>query len=113
MQEHTINGAYIMSSYPNPMAKEIALRHHEHWNGSGYPHGLSGKLIPLCARLVAVGDVYDALRMKRSYKEPLNHQEAQKIITKESGSHFDPNLIEHFKELENDFFRIYEELKDL
>lgn len=112
MQEHTINGAYIMSSYPNPMAKEIALRHHERWDGNGYPHGLSGKLIPLSARLAAIGDVYDALRMKRSYKQPCNHQEAQKIIIKESGSHFDPSLVEYFKELENDFYRIYEELKD-
>ena len=112
MQEHTLNGAYIMSSYPNPMAKEIALRHHERWDGNGYPHGLSGNLIPLSARLVAIGDVYDALRMKRSYKQPFNHQEAQKIIIKDSGSHFDPSLIEYFKELENDFYRIYEELKD-
>jgi len=112
MQEHTLNGAFIMSSYPNPMAKEIALRHHERWDGNGYPHGLSERLIPLSARLVAIGDVYDALRMKRSYKEPFNHQEAQKIIIKDSGSQFDPSLVECFKELENDFYRIYEELKD-
>ncbi|HEB09900.1 MAG TPA: HD domain-containing protein [Spirochaetales bacterium] len=112
MQEHTLNGAFIMSSYPNPMAKEIALRHHERWDGSGYPHDLSENLIPLSARLVAIGDVYDALRMKRSYKQPFNHQEAQKIIIKDSGSHFDPSLVEYFIELENDFYRIYEELKD-
>ncbi len=84
MQEHTLNGAFIMSSYPNPMAKDIALRHHERWDGSGYPHGLSEKLIPLSARLVAIGDVYDALRMKRSYKQPFNHQEAQKKIGRAS-----------------------------
>ncbi|MQY77251.1 MAG: HD domain-containing protein, partial [Spirochaeta sp.] len=112
MQEHTLNGAYIMSSYPNSMAKEIALRHHECWDGSGYPHGLSGELIPLSARLVAIGDVYDALRMKRNYKQPFNHQEAQKMIIKDRGSHFDPSLVEYFKELENDFYRIFEELKD-
>ncbi len=64
MKEHTINGAFIMSSYPIPMAKQITLSHHEKWDGSGYPYSLAGDMIPLSARIVAVGDVYDALRMK-------------------------------------------------
>jgi putative two-component system response regulator len=74
MREHTKNGAFILSTYPNPMAKEIALSHHEKWNGTGYPFQLEGEMIPLAARIVTVSDVYDALRMERSYKPALSHE---------------------------------------
>lgn len=66
MKEHTINGALILSSYPDPMAKEIALSHHERWDGTGYPFKLEGEMIPLSARITSIADVYDALRMERS-----------------------------------------------
>ncbi len=73
MKQHTINGAYILSSYPNPMAREIANSHHEWWDGSGYPFNLEGNAIPLAARIVTIADVYDALRMRRSYKPAFDH----------------------------------------
>ena len=112
MKEHTINGALIVSSYPIPMAKEIALSHHERWDGSGYPFKLEGEMIPLSARLVAIADVYDALRMKRSYKNELSHDEAVQYIFENAGKHFDPLLVTHFKKIHHTFDRIWQTLKD-
>ncbi|AGT44687.1 HD-GYP domain-containing protein [Treponema pedis] len=112
MKEHTINGTLILAAYPIPMAKEIALSHHERWNGTGYPYGLAGDMIPLSARIVAVADVYDALRMKRSYKESMPHTETVANILNGSGSHFDPNIIEIFKTVADDFNEIWETNKD-
>ena len=85
MKEHTINGAFILSSYPNPMAKQIAQSHHEWWNGSGYPYKLMGDMIPLPARIVALADVYDALRMERSYKAPFDHKRATLLVQADEG----------------------------
>jgi len=107
MKEHTINGAYILSSYPHPMARKIALSHHEWWDGTGYPYGLSGGMIPLCGRIIALADVYDALRMKRSYKESLSHNYAVKRIMRDSGTHFEPKLINVFSSIHKDFEDIY------
>jgi putative two-component system response regulator len=112
MREHTINGGYILSTYPNPMAKDIALCHHERWDGSGYPYKLEGEMIPLAARIVTVADVYDALRMERSYKPALSHEVAEKKMTEESGTHFDPSLISYFSKISTDFNAIYESNKD-
>ena len=112
MREHTKNGAFILSTYPNPMAKEIALSHHERWDGGGYPYQLSGEMIPLAARIVTIADVYDALRMERSYKPALNHDVAVKKIVEEKGSHFDPYLIEVFASVQNEFNRIFEDNND-
>lgn len=112
MQEHTINGAYILSTYPAPIAREIALFHHEKWDGSGYPYRLTGDLIPLSARIVSIADVYDALRMKRSYKQPFSHSTAVDIIVEKGGAHFDPRLIEFFKGLTDEFVLIYSDLED-
>lgn len=112
MKEHTLNGAYILSTYPDSMAKEIALFHHEKWNGEGYPYQLSGYDIPLCSRIVAVTDVYDALRMKRSYKRSYSHEETCRQMNAGSNIHFDPDLIKIFNILEKDFERIYLELSD-
>jgi putative two-component system response regulator len=109
MKEHTINGAFILSSYPNPMAKQIALSHHEWWNGSGYPYNLEGPMIPLAARIVSVADVYDALRMKRSYKPAYSHEVAMEKITQDRGLHFDPAIVDVFKRIEMGFARIYDE----
>ncbi len=112
MKEHTINGAYILSTYPNPMEKEIALYHHEKWDGSGYPYGLREEMIPLSARIVAIGDVYDALRMQRSCKDPMGHKQALELIQKGIGTHFEPKLIDYFLYLEKDFQHIFTKLRD-
>lgn len=107
MKEHTINGAFILSSYPNPMAKQIAQSHHEWWNGSGYPYKLTETMIPLPARVVSIADVYDALRMRRSYKQPFDHGKASLLIVADSGIHFDPELVDVFRSIEHDFDDIY------
>jgi putative two-component system response regulator len=112
MREHTMNGAFILSTYPNPMAKEIALSHHEKWDGSGYPFQLEGEMIPLAARIVTIADVYDALRMERSYKPSLTHEVSIQKIIDGSGSHFDPDLITVFKSITGDFEKIYEKYAD-
>lgn len=112
MKEHTKNGAYILSTYPNPMAREIALYHHERWDGSGYPYNLENTMIPLAARIVTIADVYDALRMKRSYKKPLDHETSIEKIQEWRGTHFDPALIEVFDRIEDDFEAIYLENAD-
>jgi hypothetical protein len=112
MKQHTTNGAYILATYPNPMAREIALRHHEWWDGSGYPHGWSQEVIPLCARIVAIADVYDALRMRRSYKEAYSHAKAVESMTAERGTHFDPYLIDRFAETADSFDQTFNDLAD-
>jgi putative two-component system response regulator len=84
------NAAYLV------MAREIALTHHERWDGTGYPHGLSGRAIPLAGRITAVADVYDALTSKRSYKEAFTHERAVEIIKEGSGKHFDPQMVNAF-----------------
>jgi putative two-component system response regulator len=112
MMEHTKNGAFILSTYPHPIAKQIALFHHEKWNGSGYPYQLSETMIPLPARIVAIADVYDALRMKRSYKAPFSHDKASEILRNNGGTHFDPSLIEIFSRVETDFAAVFEQMAD-
>jgi transcriptional regulator with XRE-family HTH domain len=101
VKEHTINGAYILSAYPNPVGKEIALQHHEKWDGTGYPYGLSGNMIALSARLTAICITYDAIISERSYRDANSHGQAIKIITKEKGAYFEPFLVDKFLELEN------------
>lgn len=76
------------------LAAEIALNHHEKWDGSGYPRGLVGEAIPLSARIVAICDVYDALRSSRPYKQPWSAERAQAFIREQAGQHFDPHLVE-------------------
>jgi putative two-component system response regulator len=112
MKEHTKNGAFILSTYPNPMAKEIALSHHEKWNGRGYPFQIEGPMIPLSARIVAIADVYDALRMKRSYKAAFSHEVAVEKIVESRGSHFDPELTDIFVDMADKFNEIFESHKD-
>jgi len=107
MKEHTINGAFILSTYPNPRARQIALSHHECWDGSGYPYTLAGTTIPLAARIVAVADVYDALRMPRSYKPAYSHERACSEIHAQSGAHFDPAIIEVFNQNRDSFGEIF------
>ena len=112
MREHTINGAYILSSYPNEMAREIARSHHEKWDGTGYPYNLSGKYIPLSARIVAIADVYDALRMKRSYKDGFPHEKAVSIIMEGRGKHFDPDLIDITMDFADELDTLFTKLSD-
>ena len=78
------------------LARDIALYHHEKWNGKGYPSGLLGEHIPLSARIVALVDVYDALISERPYKKPWSHKDVVEEIKKSSGKHFDPKIVEAF-----------------
>jgi putative two-component system response regulator len=89
-------------------AEIIAGYHHENWNGSGYPEGLKGRDIPLLGRLMAIADVYDALTTTRPYKEPFSAKVSAKIIIEGAGTHFDPILVNAFKELENAFAAVVE-----
>lgn len=84
-------------------AREIAYTHHEKWDGSGYPRGLKGNDIPVSGRLMAVSDVYDALISKRVYKDAFTHEKAAEYIREEKGSHFDPDIVDAFFILENEF----------
>ncbi|HLO62311.1 MAG TPA: two-component system response regulator [Azonexus sp.] len=93
-------------------ACQIARSHHERWDGCGYPDGLAGEAIPLAARLMAVADVYDALRSRRPYKPPFSHQEAVALVVDGRGSHFDPLLIDAFLALEQVFAEIAIKLAD-
>ncbi len=88
------------------LAGDIALYHHEKWNGEGYPHQLKGEDIPLSARLTAIADVYDALTSERPYKKAWSHDQAFQEIVNGAGSHFDPELVEAFKCCEEKFKRI-------
>ncbi len=87
-------------------AREIAETHHEKWNGSGYPGGLKEEKIPLSGRLMAVADVYDALISKRVYKPPLPHSEAVRCIIDGKGSHFDPEVVDAFVSVQEEFKKI-------
>jgi len=84
-------------------AKEIAVAHHEKWDGSGYPYGLAGDQIPLAARLMALADVYDALISRRVYKAPMAHEQAVEIILQSRDRHFDPRVVDAFLEAEAAF----------
>jgi len=81
------------------LAREIAWTHHERWNGSGYPRGLSGRSIPISGRLMAVADVYDALISKRVYKPAMSHEESVAVIQGGAGTHFDPDVVEGFMDV--------------
>ncbi len=93
-------------------ACQIARSHHERWDGSGYPDRLAGEAIPLAARLMAVADVYDALRSRRPYKKAFSHAEAVEIVVQGRGTHFDPLLVEAFLALESVFAEIAIKLAD-
>ena len=112
MKTHTTLGrdaivaAETETTQNNPFfryAKEIAYSHQEKWDGSGYPEGLVGNTIPLSARLMAVADVYDALISKRVYKEALPHEEAVDIMRRGRGTHFDPDMLDAFLQIEDEF----------
>ncbi len=99
MREHPVIGARIIGQHAKGllrMAYDIALTHHEKWDGSGYPRGLAGEDIPLVGRIVAIADVFDALTAERPYKKAWPLNEALAYIREQSGKHFDPHLVEVF-----------------
>jgi putative two-component system response regulator len=99
MQQHAAIGAEIIGDHDDPllaMARSIAASHHEKWDGSGYPHGLTGEDIPLAGRMVAIADVFDALTSSRPYKQAWPVERACQTILDDAGRHFDPTLIQAF-----------------
>jgi response regulator RpfG family c-di-GMP phosphodiesterase len=121
MKTHTTRGAEILAEAKKQNASlsdflntaiEIAESHHEHWDGSGYPKGLSEFEIPLAGRIMGIVDVYDALISKRSYKAQWTHETAVAEIVSKAGTQFDPLLIEAFKREQENFRLIAEKTKD-
>lgn len=105
MRKHPEFGADILGDSDVPVVKlaaEIALSHHEKYNGTGYPYGLKGKEIPLSARIVSIADFYDALTMERCYKPAYSDTEAFNLIKNEKSQHFDPELAECFISIQKD-----------
>lgn len=120
MKTHTTLGAETLDAalarFPEArflhVARNIAASHHERWDGSGYPLGLAGEEIPLCARVVALADVYDALTTRRCYKEAYSHLVARSIIEADSGKHFDPRVVAAFLSAEEEFLAIQRRFGD-
>ena len=120
IKTHTILGAKTLiqarDQYPNNdfinMGIAIACSHHERWDGTGYPEQLRGEDIPLSARIMAVADVYDALRTERPYKPAFSHAKSIRILNENSGTQFDPDIIPVFMEIEAEFDTIQKRLMD-
>lgn len=120
MKTHTTIGAAtideVMAQTPNPgflaMGRDIALSHHEKWDGTGYPQALAGDAIPLAARVLALADVYDALTSERPYKEAWSHARAAEWIRAQAGRHFDARIVAAFSARMDSFDRIRRELGD-
>ncbi|WGS65796.1 HD domain-containing phosphohydrolase [Marinitoga aeolica] len=116
MKKHTIYGAKILDDPYFTVAKNIALYHHEKYNGEGYPYGLKGDEIPIEAQIVALADVYDALRSNRPYKKGFSHEIAVEIILKgderTKPEFFNPEILKLFKNSHNEFKKIYNKLNE-
>jgi putative two-component system response regulator len=114
MQTHTTKGAIVLGRLYQKMpnqhylhyAEQIALYHHERYDGSGYPNGLREKAIPLSARIMAVADVYDALTKNRIYRKAITHEEAYNIMVDGKGTYFDPGIVDIFENVQEEFKRI-------
>ena len=105
MRRHAQIGAAILSSSGGPelrLGESIALSHHEHWDGGGYPHGLAGEAIPTAARIAAIADVFDALVHERPYKQAWSIEEALAEIASQRGRQFDPQLVDVFLRLDHE-----------
>ena len=118
MDRHTVYGYQILSASPRlSLGAEIALNHHEKWDGTGYPNGVAGDAIPLSARIVQMADIYDALRSERPYKPSFSHSKTIKILTRgddriDPAGHFDPTLVRLFSDHHKAFDKIWLSLKD-
>ena len=120
MKTHTTAGKQIMEKAISTVkgesylkeARNMAAYHHEKWDGSGYPEGLKGEVIPLSARIMAVADVFDALTARRVYKDPMPFEKAMDIIIKDSGTHFDPKCVEVFVESEKEVRRVLKKYQE-
>ena len=120
MKTHTIMGRDVIESSARKLGKksflsiaaEIAYTHQEKWDGSGYPLGLKGEAIPVSGRLMALADVYDALISKRIYKPPFPHDVSVEIIRQSRGTHFDPDMVDAFLEIHEQFREIAREFSD-
>ncbi len=118
IMRHPEYGFQILSASDRlAMAAEIALNHHERWDGGGYPVGRAGKEIPVSARIVALADIYDALRSKRPYKPAFSHQQARQVLLEgddrvDPSKHFDPKLLEVFTEHHEGMAEIWDQLSD-
>ncbi|MGD0767321.1 MAG: response regulator [Tepidisphaeraceae bacterium] len=120
MRTHAAIGSQTLDAshkrFPNvrflQMARDIALSHHERWDGKGYPDGLKGEQIPLAARIVTIADVYDALTSRRIYREAMSHAMARQYILRERGLHFDPDVVEAFLQIEKQFITIHARFRD-
>ncbi|GAB6162991.1 two-component system response regulator [Desulfothermus naphthae] len=115
MKKHTVYGARIIGEHPSKIlkaARTVALTHHEKWDGTGYPYGLSGEDIPLIGRICAVADVFDALTSKRPYKEAWDIERAVNLILAEKGKHFDPILVDAFEKVLPSIIKIKEQYPD-
>jgi len=118
MKTHTTVGAetleFVLEKHPANefvrMGIEIARSHHERWNGTGYPDRLAGDEIPFSARIMAVADVYDALRSQRCYKEAKSHEESRDIVVQGSGVYFDPDVVSAFCNIQDSFHQVSEAL---
>jgi putative two-component system response regulator len=114
MKQHTSLGAQTLDlaleKYPQAsfliMARDIAIAHHEKYDGSGYPNGLSGEDIPLAARIVALADVFDALTSVRVYKDAFSIEKTKEVIIEGRGQHFDPDVVDAFLKIEHRFLEI-------
>ena len=116
MKTHVDIGAEILGGHPSEflqLAHDIALTHHEKFNGKGYPNGTKGKDIPICGRIVAIADVFDALTSERPYKKAWPVQEAVDLIKSESGEHFDPELVTCFLRVLPEMLVIKEKFADV
>ena len=116
MRSHCAHGAKILGRGQSPylkMGAEIAFSHHENWDGSGYPNGLTGDSIPLAARIMHIADHYDALRSKRPYKVAWSHERAHDALLRGDGrsrpAHFDPELLMSYVRVADLWRNIYEE----
>ena len=107
MKKHTQIGYELVRGFSfGEVAKNIVRYHHEKWDGTGYGTGIKGKEIPIEARIVAIVDVYDALRSERLYKDAYTHKESMKIIKEGKGNHFDPELVDLFITHQREFRKL-------
>jgi len=119
MKRHCAFGASLLKGSASPLletAREIALTHHERWDGTGYPQGLRGEEIPISGRIVMLVDQYDALRSQRCYKPPFDHETTRRILLEGDNrtrpEHFDPRLLDAFSALHRELKAIYGRISD-